>query len=86
MTTVKITRWGNSCGIRVPAQQLKSSNLQVGDELEIKSDGKGGLTLKPIKKIREGWLEAFNQVADAGGDELLMGDMDSDFDKDEWKW
>jgi antitoxin MazE len=36
------------------------------------------LTLKPLKKIREGWNEAFQQMHANGDDQLLIDDVFAD--------
>jgi antitoxin MazE len=36
------------------------------------------LTLKPLKKIREGWNEAFQQMHGNGDDQLLIDDVFAD--------
>lgn len=80
MSIAKLVKWGNSVGIRIPAQDLKMINSYVGEKFEVSVNSDGGLTLTPIKNSQEGWLEAFNVVADAGQDYLLINN-----DKDEWK-
>lgn len=38
MSTVTLTKWGNSIGIRIPAVIIKEAHLYPGEELEIKTD------------------------------------------------
>lgn len=85
MSTVTLTKWGNSIGIRIPSVIIKEAHLHPGEELEIKVDEKGVLTLIPIKNQQEGWLDKFNAVADAGSDDSHL-DIGNDFDRDEWTW
>ena len=86
MTKVTVTKWGNSCGVRIPASELKAANIQVGDQLEIKAGAKGVLKLVSTKKVRDGWFDAFNKVADLGGDKPLIEDLENDFDEGDWTW
>jgi len=86
MSTAKLVRWGNSIGIRIPAQDLQSIDAYVGEKFEIFTNEEGGFTMIPIKNPQEGWLEAFNAAADADHDQLLIQNIENDFDKDEWQW
>lgn len=86
MSIAKLVKWGNSVGIRIPAQDLKIANVHVGEEFELKVNSSGVFTLTPIKNPQKGWLEAFNAIADANQDLMLINDVENDFDKDEWKW
>ena len=85
MSTVTLTKWGNSIGIRIPSALMKEAHLYPGEELEIKADKKGGLILSPIKNQQEGWLEKFNTAAKLS-DEKVHCDIANDFDTDEWTW
>ena len=85
MSKVTLTKWGNSVGIRIPALIMKEAHLVSGEELEIRADKNGGLTLIPIKNQQEGWMEQFNAIADANH-EALYTEISNDFDRDEWTW
>ncbi len=85
MSTVTLTKWGNSIGIRIPSVIIKEAHLYPGEELEIKADEKGVLTLIPIKNQQDGWLEQFNAAVDSSGEALHLN-LANDFDTDEWTW
>lgn len=85
MSTVTLTKWGNSVGIRIPAIIMKEAHLVPGEELEIRADEKGVLTLIPIKNQQEGWTEKFNAIADSDNEDLYL-DISNEFDADEWTW
>ena len=85
MSIVTLTKWGNSIGIRIPSAIIKEAHLSPGEELEIKADKKGVLTLIPIHNQQEGWLEKFNSAADFDDDAVSL-DVSNDFDRDEWTW
>jgi antitoxin MazE len=75
---------GNSQGVRIPKAIIKQAHLEnTSLEFEVTA---GGLLLKPIqKKPREGWAEAFKEMADSGDDVLLIDDsLDLDFEG--WEW
>ncbi len=48
MTTVTLSRWGNSSGIRIPNQFLKRMNLVEGMELEAILTPENHLLLRPL--------------------------------------
>jgi antitoxin component of MazEF toxin-antitoxin module len=85
MAIVTLTKWGNSIGIRIPSVIIKEAHLAPGEELEIRADENGMLTLTPIKNQQEGWLEKFNAAADFSSEEDHL-DITNDFDMDEWTW
>lgn len=73
---------GNSQGVRIPKAIIKQAHLENAPlEFEVTAQG---LLLKPIqKKPREGWTEAFKDMAASGDDALLINDS-LDLDFDEW--
>src|SRR5690606_39438090 len=56
----KIIKIGNSKGIRIPRHILEQSGLKNEVEIELKDKA---IILKPVKKAREGWDEAFREMA-----------------------
>ncbi|MDD5211986.1 MAG: AbrB/MazE/SpoVT family DNA-binding domain-containing protein [Sulfuricurvum sp.] len=75
---------GNSQGVRIPKAIIKQAHLENSPlEFEVTAQG---LLLKPTqKKPREGWAEAFKQMAASGDDALLIDDsLDLDFEG--WEW
>lgn len=71
---------GNSQGVRIPKAIIKQAHLENAPlEFEVTAQG---LLLKPTKKKpREGWAEAFQQMANSGDDALLIDDgLDLDFE------
>jgi antitoxin MazE len=80
---VKIVQIGNSRGIRIPKALLEQCGLE--GELELVPDG-DQLILRPSARPRKGWAKAFKEMAERGDDALLTGDIQSDFDDNEWEW
>lgn len=71
---------GNSQGVRIPKAIIKQAHLENSPlEFEVTAQG---LLLKPVqKKPREGWAEAFKDMAASGDDALLIDDgLDLDFE------
>lgn len=72
---------GNSKGLIIPKQLLIYLD---SNKVEIETKN-GGLFIKPVKKIREGWEEAAMQAHAEDDDQLLM-DFGNEFDKEDWIW
>lgn len=81
----RIVRIGNSHGIRIPKPILEATGL--GDEVELEV-GEGQLTIRSVRRPREGWEASFATMAEAGDDRLLHAEAieTSGFDEDEWEW
>jgi len=74
---------GNSQGIILPAMLLRKLNLSFKSTVQVEIDN-GAIVIKPDP--RQGWAEAAQQMHAAGDDELLFGDLPTDFEKEEWTW
>ncbi len=75
---------GNSQGIRIPKILLEQSKLRGEVELEVKGDS---IVILPARKPRENWDEEFQKaLAETGDDEIFGGDVQNDFDEEEWEW
>lgn len=85
MSTVVLTKWGNSIGIRIPAAFIKEAHLTSGEKLNITVNKKGVIMLMPVNNLQAGWTEKFNAIADANHDDALI-DVPNKFDEDEWTW
>ncbi len=70
---------GNSKGIRIPKAVLDKYNMKDLVEVEMRDDG---IVLKPVRKPREGWDEAFRQMHQNGDDKLLIPDV---FEDETWE-
>ena len=74
-----IIQIGNSKGIRLAKTVLERYDITDKVELIFKE---GFLILKPVKKPRDGWDEAFKKMAERGDDELLIDDV---FEDENWE-
>ena len=54
---VKITKWGNSQGIRIPAALLKEADMQMDDLVFIESDRAGRILINKRPGPRKGTIE-----------------------------
>jgi len=81
----RIVRIGNSRGIRIPKPLLEQTGLEGEVEVHAQNDS---LVIRPIKKPRDGWAAAFEEMARRGDDELPDADAPSlsAWDEDEWEW
>ena len=82
---ISVVRIGNSRGIRIPKTLLEQCRLGNTVELEVQRDR---LVIRPAAKPRNGWDEAFRQMAQQGNDALLDKDSLSptQWDRTEWEW
>ncbi|MEW6738189.1 MAG: AbrB/MazE/SpoVT family DNA-binding domain-containing protein [Acidobacteriota bacterium] len=81
----QIIKIGNSQGIRIPKSILEQTGLKDEVELEIENNK---IIIQPVKKPRQGWNEAFREMAKRGDDKLIDEDLTgkTSWDKEEWEW
>lgn len=82
----RIIQIGNSQGVRIPKVLLDQSGL--GEEVELKVSKKQ-IIIRPVRKPRQGWEEAFQEMVKQGGDQLLDKEelpYQSSWDQDDWIW
>jgi len=80
----KLIAIGNSKGIRIPRSVIKQCGFD--DEVEMRVD-QGVVVLAPSRAPREGWDTAFERMAAAGDDSLLVPDtLQHTWDEEEWEW
>lgn len=78
---VPIIKIGNSRGLRLSKSILDQYQISEQVELIMKEDH---IILKPIAKPRQNWGESFESMANSGDDTLLIDDVFSDENPDEW--
>jgi len=77
---VNLRQIGNSRGVVIPKPVLAQLglNAKVGVEMTIED---GSLVLRgPASQARTGWAEAARRIAEAGDDELAMGEFGNEED------
>ena len=79
----KIIPIGNSQGIRIPKTIIEQCGFKNSVEMKIID---GSLILTPVKNIREGWAESFQEMAANSDDELLIDDAISTREDEDWEW
>jgi antitoxin MazE len=81
----RIVRLGNSHGVRIPKALLEEAGLSGDVDMSVRD---GAIVIAAAGKARQGWDEAFRQMALRGDDELLDGDVATSetFDEESWTW
>ena len=80
----ELVRIGNSRGIRIPKPLIEQCGLEGTVDLSVENDR---LVISPGRRLRQGWMEAFQNAEPSVHDELLLEPMlASEFDRKEWKW
>ena len=80
--TAKISKWGNSQGLRVPKDIMESLNLHIGDDINIiVKDGKA--ILEPIKNDTQEY-NLDELVSKIPKNYKLKEEFDSTIGKEEW--
>lgn len=84
MSTIgHIVQIGNSRGVRLPKHVLEASGLSG----EVSIDARPGeVVLKALVHPRAGWAEAFAEMAQRPEESLLLPDLPSEWDNEEWSW
>ncbi len=84
VTRAKIVKIGNSQGLRIPKLFLEQTGISGNVELEARS---GEIVIRAERGVRNGWGDAFSQMA-ARGDDSLLDDSESaiEWDDEEWVW
>jgi antitoxin MazE len=82
---VSIRQIGNSQGVVIPKPILAQLGLngEAGAEMTVEA---GALVLRrPASPPRKGWSEAAKKIAEAGDEELVMGEFGNEADS-EFSW
>jgi antitoxin MazE len=79
----RIVQIGNSQGVRIPKPLLEQTGLRGEVELGVQN---GAIVISSAKKPREGWAEAFREMAKRGDDKLLDPEFANAWDEEEWEW
>lgn len=69
---IPIVKIGNSKGIRISKTILDRYNIRDAVDLVFEEEQ---IIIKPIKKARAGWEEAFKAMHERGDDALLIDDL-----------
>ncbi len=80
-----VIRIGNSRGVRIPKALLEQCCLGDAVEMQVRA---GALVIRPARRPRTGWAEAFSEMARRSDDALLDagGMAPTRWENDEWRW
>jgi len=79
-----IIRIGNSQGVRIPKALLEECGLSGDVDMTVRD---GALVISSAAAPRQGWAEAFREMARRGDDALLDADSTlTSFDEESWEW
>jgi antitoxin MazE len=80
----RIVSIGNSRGVRIPKPLLEQTGLSGEVEISAEDDA---VVIRPARKPRAGWAEAFREMS-RRGDDALLDDAPglSGWDEAEWEW
>ena len=68
---LKLTKWGNSLGIRIPKNVIEQIKLQEGDELDISTEANKLILTPKIKK-----KYSLEELLEGMGEEHLHSEID----------
>ncbi|MDK3022337.1 AbrB/MazE/SpoVT family DNA-binding domain-containing protein [Cupriavidus taiwanensis] len=80
-----IRKMGNSQGVLIPKAILAQLGLENEMEVEMEVVNDSLVLRRPRQAPRQGWAEASRQIAAAGDDTLVLGDLPNAGDA-ELKW
>ena len=72
---VSIRQIGNSQGAVIPKPILTQLGLSAEAGAEMTIEGGALVLRRPASPVRTGWAEAARKIAEAGDDELVMGEF-----------
>ena len=81
---VKLVPIGNSKGVRIPQAFIKACGF--GEHVDMRIE-QSAIVLAAPRRPRENWDAAFEKMAVASDDALLIpDDLAGDWDDAEWEW
>ncbi len=72
---VSIRRIGNSQGVVIPKPVLAQLGLDAKGGVEMTMEDGALVLRRPARPARTGWAEAARRIAEAGDDDLVMGEF-----------
>ena len=81
---VRITKWGNSCGIRIPADILRKAEMDVNDCVYIESDKTGAIFVSKKPSIKKGTIEYIFKDYYGESFETDLADLGDPMGEEKW--
>jgi antitoxin MazE len=70
-----IRKIGNSRGIVIPKPVLYQLRFDQSTRVDMTIEGDALVLRRPARPVRAGWADAAREIAEAGGDALVMGEF-----------
>ncbi len=55
---MKLTRWGNSLGLRLPCEMAQAAGLNAGDYVQVRLLDSGDIRVRPFKAAQPAYPES----------------------------
>ena len=78
---IPLIKIGNSKGFRLSKTLIEKYKIKDKVELVLEEEH---IILKPVSSPRKGWESAFSEMHEKGDDQLLIDDVFSDENPEEW--
>ena len=78
---VSIRQIGNSQGVVIPKTLMLQLGLSGEAGAEMTVEGDALVLRRPASRVRAGWAEAAQKIAEDGDDELVMGEFGNAADR-----
>ncbi len=73
---IKILKWGNSLGLRIPKSFAKEAGVEEGSSVDISLDG-NRLIIRPVRPVKHDLSEMLSRVCEDNiHDEISTGDAE----------
>jgi len=79
----RLVRIGNSRGIRLPKSLIEEVGLEGEVELRVRN---GVIMISAANGPRAGWEDAAREMHERDADALLVPQVPTRFDEEEWEW
>jgi len=84
MEATTVSKWGNSKGVRVPAEILRKAQVDLNDMLYFDVDESGRIIMSKIPMPKEGTLEYLFKDYSAGSFKTELIDLGEPVGNEQW--
>jgi antitoxin MazE len=82
--TTRITKWGNSCGVRIPAAILKEAGMQLNETVCVDSNTQGHIVISLAPLPKRGTIEYLFKDYDGGSFRTELVDLGEPEGEEKW--
>jgi antitoxin MazE len=80
----KIAKWGNSCGVRIPAALLKETKMQLNEDVYVDANAQGDIVIRRARRPKPGTIEYLFKNYDGGSFETELIDLGEARGDEKW--